>query len=174
MGLYDNIEKTAFIGSDFLVWLWYMSEKNLGVFDVKDIGMVDLLFYDNLKLEKTLESGNESIVCKGFSSELKEARLGLTTGKELKEVKIKLIMDDYEWFFTLDSTFLDFKGLKTPKVEINSTGDEADEENRFFEKIALIEKAVNVIDNIFLTFIDQRMSEKWTTDILPAINGWRT
>lgn len=173
MGLLENMEKTAFLGSEFMIWLWCMSEKNNGLFEVEEIGKVDIWFYDNIKLEKGYEKDKESVLCTGPSSQLREARLGLTTGKELREARIKIIIGDDEWYLTLDSKYLDFKGLKTPKVEKISDGDEADEENRLFEKISLIEKAVKVMDKIFLNFLNERMSNRWAEAIVPSITEWR-
>lgn len=174
MGLLEAIEKTEFLGSEFLTWLWYMTEKNTGFFEIKDLGPAEVWFYDSVKLEKGKEGGyRESIVCKGATSDLKEARLGLRNGKRLKETRIKIIVDDDEWFLTVDSRFLDFRQFKTPKIEINDiAGDEKDEDASFYEKVYLFEKAVTVIDSIFTVFIQERMSSDWHQTVAPAIRQW--
>lgn len=173
MGLLENIEKTEFLGTEFLTWLWYMSETHTGSFNVEGHESVEIWFYDNVKLEKGVEREKESIICSGATSDLKEARLGLSSGKKLKETRIKMIIDDEEWFLTIDSTYLDFKKLKTPKIEkLADDKDSNDEDARFYEKIFLIEKSIAVIDKIFLSFMKERLDEKWNTVSVPTINKW--
>ncbi|HLC17313.1 MAG TPA: hypothetical protein VJL89_13925 [Thermodesulfovibrionia bacterium] len=174
MGLLETIEKTEFLGSEFLTWLWYMSEKHTGMFEIQDIGSVEVWFYDNVKLEKGKDGGNrESIICKGATSDLKEARLGLRTGKRLKEARLKIIIDDDEWFLTIDSGFLDFRQLKTPKIDKSDfAGDDKDADAAFYEKVYLFERAVNVIDNLFMAFIQERLSNGWHQTAVPAIRQW--
>lgn len=173
MGLLEDINNTEFLGSEFLTWLWYKSETNLGAFHIKDTGDIELWFYDNIKLEKGRESEKESIICTGATSDLKEAKLGLNTGKKLKEARIKIIINDEEWFLTLDSKFLDFKQLKTPKIDkLSSQKDEHDEDAHFYEKVFLIEKALSVIDNLFISFMEERVDDKWYHISIPAIKKW--
>jgi recombination associated protein RdgC len=173
MGLLEHIAKTEFLGSEFLTWLWFKSETNNGLFDIEEVGKIELWFYDDLKLEKGGKLDKESLVCKGSASDLKEAKLGLSAGKKLKEARIKLIVDDEEWFLTLDSLYLDFKQLKTPKVEIDSFESEQNEKDAlFYEKIFLIEKAVSIIDNLLQLFIKDRMSPQWASESVAALNQW--
>ena len=173
MGLLENIEQTQFLGSEFLTWLWYMSETHSGSFYVPDYHNVELWFYDNIKLEKGEQNEKESILCSGVTSDLKEARVGLASGKKLKEARLKMILEDEEWFLTIDSLYLDFKKLKTPKIEKDSGEMDSNEEDaQFYEKVFLIEKSIAVMDSVFHSFMKERLDEKWNTVSVPAIKKW--
>jgi hypothetical protein len=173
VGLLEDIEKTEFLGSEFLTWLWYMSETHTGSFNVEGYQSVEIWFYDSIKLEKGELKDKESVICNGVTSDLKEARVGLNNGKKIKEVRIKMIIDDEEWFLTIDSICLDFKKLKTPKVEKDEMEtDTQDEDALFYEKVFLIEKSIAVIESIFYSFMKERLSETWDTVSVPAIRNW--
>ncbi|RMD59816.1 MAG: hypothetical protein D6828_00980 [Nitrospirae bacterium] len=171
MGLLEDINKLSFIGSEFLLWLWYMSDKNNGLFDVEGFGKFELWIYDKVKLEKNADKEKEILVCSGAFSELREAKLGLIGGKRITEARLKCIIDEEEWFMTLDSMFLDLKQLKTPKVEISKDADEAEKEAMFYEKVFLIEKAISMIDNLFASFLNHRLSSGWSEERI-AIKRW--
>jgi hypothetical protein len=178
MGLLENIALTGFLGSDFLKWLWFMSERNDGIFNIKDIGHAQLAVNGRFRLEKVDGSFKESFTYSGCQSENctspAEARLSLFKGKAIKEAGIKLIIEDNEWSFTLDSKYLDIKSMKPPKTEKikDAENNEDDSEGRFYERVFLIERAVVVIDSLFASFMAERIGDIWNDKIISEINTW--
>jgi hypothetical protein len=177
VGVLENIDKTGFLGSEFIKWLWHRSEMKNGMFEVKEnnLGAVELWVHDRLKLEKGEADRRESLTYAGSITDLGEAKMALGKGKELKEAGVKLTIDGDEWFLTLDSRYLDIKSLKTPKTEKLSggTAEEDDPESRFYERVFLIEKAVDVMDGLFAVFMAERTGPEWNRRTLPSIKKWR-
>jgi len=55
-------------------------------------------------------------------------------------------MGDHEWTFALDSLWMNFKSLKSPKVLLDK---EDDPDGLFYEKAFLMEQPIWAIDMIF-------------------------
>jgi recombination associated protein RdgC len=105
----------------------------------------------------------------GENSQLREARFALTEYKTITEAMIKLVIGDNEWSFILDSTWMNFKSFKTPKVMQDNA---EDPEGLFYEKFYLIEQALSAIDIIYSSFIKMRLSPDWPALELPALLKW--
>ena len=80
-----------------------------------------------------------------------------------------MIIGDDEWSFTLDSTWMNFKSFKSPRVMQDF---EEDPDGLFYEKFALIDKALSAVDRIYSSFIKERVSPDWEKKELPALNQW--
>jgi len=169
MQLMEVIKKTEFLGREFLMWLWYKSETNNGVFDLGEAGEAKLWFDRRVVLQSEGDEGVEKVVCSGENPDLKEARFALTENKAITDAMVKLIIGDNEWSFTLDSTWMNFTSFKSPKV-LQDKDD--DPEGLFYEKFFLIEQAVSAIDFIYSSFIRIRISSVWETEELPALLKW--
>ena len=169
MEVMEKVEKKDFLGKDFLVWLWFKSEVNHGVIEIEDKGHAEVRFAGKITLESEDDEKSESITCSGINSRLKEARYALTENKKITQASIKLILEDDEYSFSMDSLWMNYRSFKTPKV---FQDDKDDPEGLFYEKVGLMEKAVSTMDSLFLSFIKIRLSPEWEEKELPAITAW--
>lgn len=169
MALLEKVRKTEFLGRDFLLWLWFRSETGDGRFDLGEDGIVEIWFDNMVTLQSESDDRKETIRCSGENCLLKEARFALTMNKKITQAMIKLIIEENEWSFVLDSTWLDFRTLKTPKVIQDNR---EDPEGLFYEKIFLVEQAVSVINAVFASYIRERLSPEWKNQTLPALTEW--
>ena len=80
-----------------------------------------------------------------------------------------MMLGEDEYSFTLDSRWMNYRSLKTPKVMQDAKDDT---EGLFYEKAGLIERAVSMIDTIFMYFIRLRLSSQWDNKELPALIKW--
>ena len=167
MDVLDRVRQTEFLGRDFLVWLCFKSETVNGQFDFGD-KHAEVWFDGKITLQSENGEDIETVVCSGENTELKEARFALTENKKTTQALIKLIIGDDEWSFILDSTWMDFRSFKTPKV-VQDKKDDPEGEGFFYEKVLLIEQAVTTVDAIFLNFIRLRLSSEWKDAELPAL-----
>lgn len=170
MDVLDRVRQTEFLGRDFLVWLWFKSETIDGQFDLGDTN-AEVWFDGKITLQSEHGEDIETIVCSGENAELREARFALTENKKITQALIKLIIGDDEWSFILDSTWMDFRSFKTPKV-VQDKKDDPEGEGFFYEKVLLTEQAVATVDAIFLNFIKLRLSSEWKASELPALMKW--
>jgi recombination associated protein RdgC len=169
MEVLERIRRTEFLGRDFLIWLWFKSETNEGRFDLGDLGSVELLFDGRVTLQSDGDTYAETITCSGENPPLREARFALTKSKKVTQAALRLIVGDNEWSFTLDSTWLNFKSLKTPTVAHDKKDDP---DGLFYERIFLIEQPLRAIDTLFSAFTKTRTSPEWDTQELPALMEW--
>jgi hypothetical protein len=168
MDVLEKIEKTETIGTEFLLWLWFRSEIRDGVFDIDENQQIEIRIDGAITLENN-DTG-EKVSCSGGNARMKEARLALMENKRITTIMIRLILNgEDEFSFKLDSRWMNFKALKTPKVLQDF---KEDSEGMFYEKIGLIEKAVAVMDSIFLKYIKLRISPAWKNDELPSLLTW--
>jgi len=169
MQLLEKVRKTEFLGRGFLVWLWFRADTDRSLFGFGEKGSAELWFYGKITLQSENEMGVETITCAGKASNMKEARFALAEGKEIIQAAIKLDIGDNQWSFVLDSTWMNFRTFKTPRVMQDKKDDP---DGIFYEKMFLIEEAVSVIDEIYQSFIKLRVSPEWETEEHPALVKW--
>ncbi len=173
MELLERKRLFEFLGRDFLVWLWFKSETNGGKFDLNEIGLIDLSL-DNkiiLQSESTVyeEEQLETVTCTGNNPDLKEARFALAENKKIIQVMVKISQGDNEWSLVLDSTWMNFKSFKTPKVMQDENDDK---EGLFYEKMYLTNQALTIMNAVFYSFIKLRISSEWNSKELQDLNKW--
>lgn len=120
-------------------------------------------------LQSNPGDGTEKVICLGENSHLREARYALAESKTVTEAMLKLIIGDNQWSFILDSTWMNFRSFKSPKVMQDN---EKDPEGLFYEKFSLIDQALSAMDFIYSSFIKIRLSPDWEAQELPALLQW--
>mgnify|MGYP000385528668 FL=1 len=159
-----------YLGQDFLTWLWFKSEKSSGMF--RSASGEDFALYMEQRIAVQGGEGDmvETAVCSGPQAEMREARLGLTTGKKVNQARVRLEQDANAWQFQLKAEDFTFGSLKTPKVDMKQEeGDDPD--GPFLEKIYLIEKALDFLDGLYLQFLRVRLSPQWREET-QALRPW--
>ena len=159
-----------YLGQDFLTWLWFKSEKSSGMF--RSASGEDFALYIEQRIAVQGGDGDnvETAVCSGPQAEMREARLGLTTGKKVNQARVRLEQDANEWQFQLKAEDFSFGSLKTPKVAMKAEeGDDPD--GPFYEKMYLIEKALEFLDGLYLQFLRTRLGPEWREEML-ALRSW--
>lgn len=169
MQVLEKVKETQSLGREFLVWLWFKAETGDGLHDLGEAGKAELWFDGKMTLQTESDKGVETITCTGDPFHMKEAHFALSEKKEITQAMVKLTIGDNLWYFTLDSTWMNFKSFKTPKVMQDKN---EDPEGIFYEKIFLMEEAINAIDMIYSSFIKLRISPEWEKKERPALVKW--
>ncbi len=169
MDILELLGEKEFLGRDFLTWLWFKSESNLGQFTFEDSRQCALWFDDKITLQSEGTEAVQTVICQGENSELTEARHALLDGKKVTLAEIKFILGEDEWSFMLDSTWLNFKSLKTPEVDLET---KEDPDGLFYEKIFLLDTVISAVEEVFVGFLRLRISDDWDTTELPAVKKW--
>jgi len=174
-GTFSNVEHSdnraelpiikRFLGQEFLTWLWYMSDtcenERLAIYRKKEAESIEAFIGDKITLETLTEEDNEKIMCHGQTSEMLEAFKAISQGKKITSMDFNIIIEDRDYVVTLDDKWLNFKTCKTPKISLNKE----DMDGAFFEKIYLINELTAIVNNLFETFIKERVSGLWATRI---------
>lgn len=171
MDLYLGQMKDVVLGQDFLTWLWYKSDVTGGRFE--DKGEV---FELHMEQRVSVQGGEgdtlETATVSGAMSELREARLGLRTGKKVNRAQIRIEKDVEAWSFTLKAEDFSIGSLRTPTVETKlEEGDDPDAP--FLEKMFLLEKCLSHLDAVYAAFLNVRFGTAWDEEV-QAFRTWLT
>ena len=160
------IQDKKFLGQEFLIWLWYRSQVDAGKISTTN-PILELWIDNNIVLESAGNEGGkaEKVIC--CHGEMFEARGALSQGKKITKASFKMFLEENEYSFTLDGTWLNFKACKTPKIPI----DKDDIDGTFFERVYLLQAVVKAITRLFEDFIKIRMTTKWPI-LIQEIKDW--
>lgn len=152
------------LGQEFLTWLWFRSATG-SIFN--DAG--GRPFSVSMEQRIVVQGGEgdhvETASVSGIESELREARMGLTTGKKVSRALLRLERDPEEWQVTLKAEDFSLGSLKTPKVE-RSDGDDLDPDALLLEKISLVEGCLELLDSLYKSFLDLRLGGEWKDEVI--------
>lgn len=159
MDLHLGQIKDVVLGQDFLTWLWFKSEKTNGQFRTAE--GVDFACHVEQRISVQGGEGDnvETATVSGALSELREARLGLTTGKKVNKMQLRMERDTEVWQGAIKAEDFTLTGLRTPKMEAARDDDEPDA--AFYEKVFLIERFLSFIDALYAQFLTLRLGPEW-------------
>ncbi|MDR1946863.1 MAG: hypothetical protein LBQ51_06835 [Desulfovibrio sp.] len=143
------------LGQEFLTWLWFRSATGK-IFNDKTGRPFTLTVEQRVVVQGGDGDHLETASVSGVESELREARLGLVTGKKVSRALLHLERGSDEWRLTLKAADFSLSGLKTPKME-NSGREGADPDALFLEKIYLIESCLELLDAAYAEFLRARL-----------------
>lgn len=158
------------LGQEFLTWLWFRSDTD-PIFRSPDGGPdFSVSMEQRIVVQGGEGEAKEIASVSGVMSELREARLGLATGKQVTRALVRFTRDPEVWQVTLKAADLSLGGLKTPTVEKGDSPDD-DPDALFYEKIHLMEVCLGFIDVMYAAFLERRLSRDWE-DETRKIRDW--
>ena len=152
------------IGREFLTWLWFKSEERNGRVMIPGAGESEVFFIRRLVLESGDGEYAETVVCQGLHADLKEGKEALRQGKKITAARLRVAHDKTEWEFTFKADRFHFQSMKLPTLP-ESDGEEIDREGQLLERIYLIEKAAGMMDLLFQSFLERRLSNDWESEL---------
>jgi hypothetical protein len=156
----------ASISCDFLTWLWFTTEKEMGSIDLgAPHGRVDFWVDERLAFRNQADDKPIAVMTGENPSTSLEARAALAGGKVLRDLRIGLRVEEREYTVTLRGPLLDFASAKVPPDEAG--GDEA-----IYDRMYFYEELHGLVRGLFTTFSNQRTSPEWGGSILPAMRSW--
>lgn len=171
-------------GREFLTWLYWRTDQEGGRFELRKSGEVIVWVDDKMLFKDPADgpaqpgasaraegraSGAKAASCSlagGDPARAPEARAALAGGKRLSKVKLGLKRGEREWAFTIDGETLDLAALKLPAL---LTGQE---DEKLYERLALLEEAAFVIDELFGEYAKARLSDHWEKKDRAWIHRW--
>jgi recombination associated protein RdgC len=173
MDFLDILREKAFLGREFLTWLWFKSDQTGGRIEIPGKKVAEVLFLDRMTLDLSDVETPQTVTLKGEHSELREGLAALKEGKKIEEARISIRAGDNDFTMMLKGTWFSFGSFKTPPILPPGEAEgEADTEGSFLEKTYLIEEGMEIVDNLFEYFLKLRISEEWEAQELPAIHRW--
>lgn len=167
MDLLDKMHRAAFLGPEFLTWLWYRSETGGGEFALDpEFGDFEVWFEDKLVVGSATVNAQENLFKGGHPAGSLEARTALRLGKFATDAKLRIVRGAQEWTFGLKAHDLVPTGIKIPAVLSK------EDDDRFYERMYLVENLDTMIKGLFGLFVKLRVSPRWDAEELPLIRRW--
>ena len=171
----NNDTVDSVLGQEFLTWLWFKTEVAPASFTDSE----GKSFSVEVMQRVTVQGGEGEFkeiasvsggVGDGEHLPLREARLGLQTGKKVTRAVLLFEQDSMQWQMTAKSDDFAFASLKTPKPA--SKNEEDDPDAIFYEKMYLVERAVEFFDILYKKFLDVRLNVKTWEQEVKSISDW--
>mgnify|MGYP006273700989 FL=1 len=159
-----------YIGQDFLTWLWFTTEQTQGTIQTASGEVYALVMEQRVSVQGGEGESRDTAVSSGPRSELREARLGLQSGKKVHQARVRIEKDENVWQLQIKAEDFALGSVKTPKVDMKLEEGE-DPDARFLEKVYLLEVAQEVVDDLFQLFLSKRFGPEWERE-MAAIRGW--
>jgi hypothetical protein len=159
-----------FLGDEFLTWLWYLAETDPDAFKTVDADCMALEIGNRIVLENRRGKSIERITIRGDDAGLDEAKIALKKGALVTELALIFKTREQQWQFSLKGESLDVSGLKTPGPPLPQSSEEV--EAYVLEKALQFNKTLKFLEITYKTFIQVRITSKWSSKITPAIRKW--
>ncbi len=163
----DCVEKTRFLGKEFLTWLWFRAERQQGLFELDGIEPFELFFDDRLVLDVAVDHVREVNAIRSENpTDAAEAKVALQTGKKVTEVRLHIYRDEQEWKCAISAEELALSGVRVPGV-LSKEDDEV-----VLERMMLLDELEAMLDGLWQQFLRIRLDpEAWPTE-LAALRSW--
>jgi hypothetical protein len=159
-----------FIGYEFLTWWWYIINQDPDTLSDIEPDFVGLETGNRIVIENIRKEAAESITIKGNDADLQEGKLALRKGGIVTELNLILTCGAHRWQFTVKGESLNISSLKIPYTGPIESAEQL--EGAVLEKIFLYSKAIKFIEKSFKKFIKLRLSEQWSSTLLPRMGAW--
>ncbi len=156
------------LGQEFLTWLWFRSETGPASFSDGDGRPFSVVMERRVVVQRGEGDALETAAVSGSLSQLREARLGLRTGKKVTRSLIRLEQESLSWQISLKAEDFAMGSLRTPKVEQE---DDDDPDAVFLEKMYLVDRCLQLFDTCFRLFLSVRLSPEWDEEA-HAVGVW--
>lgn len=166
-----SYNRFAFLGYEFLTWLWFMIDQNPGELSSHAEKPVFFDVGNRIVIENRVGSDAvETLTIKGDDAGLEEALLALRKGALVSEMNLFYREADSEWQFTIKGESLHLASVKTPKTGHVTNGE--DVEGALLEKTYLYEGVTTAVRALYRQFVQIRLSEDWNGYVLPRMRQW--
>jgi len=155
----------AFVGREFLTWVWFLTETQNHRIRLPEIG--EFRFFVDDKLVLSSAGGNvlEHSLKGGTPAYASEARLSLLQGKLVAEAKFILQDTERQWIWSMRADDLGLRAVKLPAVN------EPDAAAHMAARLRLMQTLVDVIDALFHQYMALRTGPRFEEE-LDRIASW--
>lgn len=166
MDLVERVENTRYLGREFVIWLWYKSELLEASFSRPNGDAMELWFDSQLAM-RSVHEPTEQVAFKGVAPAGRvEAKIALQHAWVPVKVRVCITAEAKDFAFVLEADTLAKTTVKLPALIAE------DSDERFFERMHLLELVDTLVQEQFSEFLQLRQSKLWDTELVPALVGW--
>jgi hypothetical protein len=165
MGMVELIQQKAFLGKEFLTWLWFRSERD-GRVDLPKAKPIEVEIMGPILLDAPYGDARASTLRGDSPATSPEAHTALLEGKKLKRARLRLATQDAEWALTLDGETFHLSGAALP------AGGRLPLEDLLALRVASARELEETMTVLFERFLEIRLDKKHWAGELEAIHEW--
>lgn len=143
----------AFLGEEFLTWLWFRLDTKGGDFDVGAGRNVAVAIDDFLAFAPRDDDETEQTLRKGLPTHSQEARTALRNGRRLRQAKLIVAEGPAQWSATLDGSSMRLSAIKLP----DDSEDCESQEDRNLERAAHFLHVHELLGLLYDSFLQDRL-----------------
>jgi len=167
MAILEAIEQHAYLGTEFLTWLWWKGETGRGLFKLPDLGEADIVV-DTMALATTEDDGDVRAAqfkgdAPGGSPLLRDA---IAEGRKISRATMRVVWENIAWSVTVNGETLDLSGIKLP---VASRGNAA-EVTRL--RLDTLESFLSLWERIFAEYMAVRVDATAWADESDNFVAW--
>ncbi len=159
------------LGQDFLTWLWFRSEQGRHFFTHKEVPF-ELSMEQRIVVRGGEGDAQETASVTGLLSSLREAKLGLLTGKKVVQALARIEKDGMAWQSLIKAEDFSIGSLRSPSVERDPDSDDMDA--LFLEKAYLVDLYLDMLDDLYRQFLHVRLDLARWSEEEAAVGEWIT
>ncbi len=146
----------AFLGKEFLTWLWFRSDAADASLRVRSGDGVTVMLDRTLRLKCDFGLSGVNTISADGPTQLPEARAALRIGKQPVRAGLVVGGPAGEFRFTLSADRFSINGLTLPNDPA-----ESDLRARLEQRFARIMEATALLDALYESFLGERVSREW-------------
>ncbi|MSP91971.1 MAG: hypothetical protein EXR79_09270 [Myxococcales bacterium] len=159
-------DRFAFLGREFLTWLWFEAETNKGAVDTPTFGPVRVDFGQRLTLETGGNVREGSTIQAEMPLLVEESRVALRTGKKVARARLVLEVGERTFQFGLDAESLTLAQVKLPTVLSTEDAPRVD------ERLLLLDELEAMVDEMYARFVRLRSDAKAWGPVRDEMRRW--
>lgn len=167
MDMIERLEPTAFLGREFLTWLWFQSDTQSGLVEPADGGSaVEVWFVDRLTLSGGGQGSSRVVVRSEEPGASWEARTALRAGKKVEQACLRIVREQREWGLIITGSTLAVSSVKLPAILTREEDDQTQ------ERFHLLDQIDELVGALFVRFMKLRFDRSnWTAEV-EAMRSW--
>ena len=164
--LLDRVLRCTHLAPEFMLWLWWRSERDDGMFALGgELGDVEVWQDDRMVLASSAVNAQTDTFRGGHPATSAEAREALRLGKLPIQAKVGVVRGAQRWDATIKAHDLGLSGVKIPAV-LSREDDEL-----LAERMLLLGQLCAVLDALMVAFVRERKAADWPATH-EAIRAW--
>lgn len=164
--LVERIETTRFLGAEFLLWIWLYAAIVEETHSLGKLGEWSIWLDGALALESVMDPAEKVAVRGASPATSPEAREAVRTYKLPSRARVTLRQDPRDFRFVLNASRLSISAGDIPAVLTEESDD------TFLDRMHLVDELLLLLDRLFATFLQFRLSPVWVEAWEPAVAAW--
>jgi hypothetical protein len=164
--LLERIETTRFLGAEFLLWIWLYGSIVEEVISLGKLGEWSVWLEGALALKSVFDPAECVSVRGAAPAASAEAREAVKAYKFPNRAKLLLRQDPRDFRFVLNADRFAISAGDIPAVLTQETDD------AFLDRMQLVDELLTLLDRLFATFLQFRLSPVWAEAWEPAVAAW--